>query len=111
MAALPSPHTKPTAGVAASLNKNGTAGGASKGFAEDDLRKLNFKELAERFEHLSQILPDALRCVQEVKELQVCGYEGACVCVRLNNTLVVHNSIYLSDYLSVCLEAGVVQSK
>ncbi|EKX48946.1 hypothetical protein GUITHDRAFT_105573 [Guillardia theta CCMP2712] len=41
-----------------------------KGFNEEDLRKLNFKELADRFEHLSQVLPDALRCVQEVKQLQ-----------------------------------------
>jgi len=34
------------------------------------LRKLNFRELADRFEHLSQVLPDALRCVQEVKTIQ-----------------------------------------
>jgi hypothetical protein len=26
--------------------------------------------LLHRFEHLSQVLPDALRCVQEVKQLQ-----------------------------------------
>eukprot|EP00960_Hanusia_phi_P016101 474203-Hanusia_phi.AAC.4 len=51
---MPRPH--PPAGV--------------KGFNEEDLRKLNFKELADRFEHLSQVLPDALRCVQEVKQLQ-----------------------------------------
>jgi hypothetical protein len=37
------------------------AGGTAKGFCEDDLRKLNFRELADRFEHLSQVLPDALR--------------------------------------------------
>lgn len=42
----------------------------TKAFGEDDLHKLNFRELAERFEHLSQVLPDALRCVQEVKQLQ-----------------------------------------
>ena len=35
--------------------------------------QLNFRELAERFEQLSQVLPDALRCVQEVKEMQVRG--------------------------------------
>ena len=32
--------------------------------------QLNFRELADRFEQLSQVLPDALRLVQEVKELQ-----------------------------------------
>jgi hypothetical protein len=47
---------------------SGAAG--SKGFGEEDLRKLNFRELADRFEHLSQVLPDALRCVQEVKQVQ-----------------------------------------
>ena len=41
--------------------------------------QLNFRELAERFEQLSQVLPDALRCVQDVKEMQVRG----CVCSRV----------------------------
>ena len=48
----------------------GGAASGAKGFGEDDLRKLNFRELADRFEHLSQVLPDALRCVQEVKQVQ-----------------------------------------
>ncbi|KAJ1494475.1 hypothetical protein T484DRAFT_1765614 [Baffinella frigidus] len=60
----------PLNGVAATLSKQNGAGGGNKGLEEGDLRKLNFRELAERFEHLSQVLPDALRCVQEVKDLQ-----------------------------------------
>ena len=60
----------PLNGVAATLSKNNGTGGGNKGLEEGDLRKLNFRELAERFEHLSQVLPDALRCVQEVKDLQ-----------------------------------------
>ena len=63
----------PLTGVAASLSKSnqaGAAGAVGKGFGEEDLRKLNFRELADRFEHLSQVLPDALRCVQEVKQVQ-----------------------------------------
>eukprot|EP00802_Teleaulax_amphioxeia_P006884 Tamp_06890.p1 GENE.Tamp_06890~~Tamp_06890.p1 ORF type:complete len:359 (+),score=89.42 Tamp_06890:211-1287(+) len=62
----------PLTGVAATLSKSNTqaAGSGAKGFGEDDLRKLNFRELADRFEHLSQVLPDALRCVQEVKQVQ-----------------------------------------
>jgi len=60
----------PLNGVAATLSKQNGAGAANKGIEEGDLRKLNFKELAERFEHLSQVLPDALRCVQEVKDMQ-----------------------------------------
>lgn len=60
----------PLTGVAATLSKSSHQGPGAKGFGEDDLRKLNFRELADRFEHLSQVLPDALRCVQEVKQVQ-----------------------------------------
>lgn len=35
------------------LSKSNAAG--TKGFGEDDLHKLNFRELADRFEHLSQV--------------------------------------------------------
>ena len=35
------------------LSKSNSAG--TKGFGEDDLHKLNFRELADRFEHLSQV--------------------------------------------------------
>jgi hypothetical protein len=55
------------------------AGGTAKGFCEDDLRKLNFRELADRFEHLSQVLPDALRfSVPDTSDTHPC----VCVCVR-----------------------------
>ena len=62
----------PLTGVAASLSKSNQAGrqGRWARACEEDLRKLNFRELADRFEHLSQVLPDALRCVQEVKQVQ-----------------------------------------
>eukprot|EP00281_Chroomonas_sp_CCMP1168_P020171 CAMPEP_0206221802 /NCGR_PEP_ID=MMETSP0047_2-20121206/5617_1 /ASSEMBLY_ACC=CAM_ASM_000192 /TAXON_ID=195065 /ORGANISM="Chroomonas mesostigmatica_cf, Strain CCMP1168" /LENGTH=317 /DNA_ID=CAMNT_0053644577 /DNA_START=142 /DNA_END=1092 /DNA_ORIENTATION=+ len=61
----------PLTGVAATLSKSSAGGsGGTKSFGEDDLHKLNFRELADRFEHLSQVLPDALRCVQEVKQIQ-----------------------------------------
>ena len=33
----------------------------ARGFGEDDLRKLNFRELAERFEHLSQVQKASIR--------------------------------------------------
>eukprot|EP00285_Hemiselmis_virescens_P012682 CAMPEP_0173393132 /NCGR_PEP_ID=MMETSP1356-20130122/21934_1 /TAXON_ID=77927 ORGANISM="Hemiselmis virescens, Strain PCC157" /NCGR_SAMPLE_ID=MMETSP1356 /ASSEMBLY_ACC=CAM_ASM_000847 /LENGTH=283 /DNA_ID=CAMNT_0014351107 /DNA_START=74 /DNA_END=921 /DNA_ORIENTATION=+ len=60
----------PLTGVAATLSKSNAGAPGGKAFGEDDLHKLNFRELAERFEHLSQVLPDALRCVQEVKQMQ-----------------------------------------
>ena len=66
----------PLTGAAATLSKSatpaqsvqGVSGG--RGLAGDDLRKMKFSELAERFEHLSQVLPDMLKCVQEIKTMQ-----------------------------------------
>jgi hypothetical protein len=62
----------PLTGAAASLSKTATGdfSRGGRGLGGDDLRKLKFSELAERFEHLNQVLPDMLRCVHEVKGLQ-----------------------------------------
>ena len=62
----------PLTGAAASLSKSASGDGyrRDRGIAGEDLRNLKFSELAARFEHLNQVLPDMLRCVQEVKGLQ-----------------------------------------
>ena len=62
----------PLTGAAATLSKTSSGDGyrRERGIAGEDLRNLKFSELAARFEHLNQVLPDMLRCVHEVKDLQ-----------------------------------------